>query len=91
MKTILTLTLNPTIDMSSSVENVFPEHKLRCGPVLNEPGGGMVAGITLGLARDYSWRDAVRLRIAAGAASVMTSGTELCRGEGTERLFQQIE
>ena len=44
MKTILTLTLtltlNPTIDMSSSVENVFPEHKLRCGPVLNEPGGG---------------------------------------------------
>ena len=49
MKTILTL--NPTIDMSSSVENVFPEHKLRCAPVLNEPGGGMVAGITLGLAR----------------------------------------
>ena len=40
MKTILTLTLNPAIDMSSSVENVFPEHKLRCGPVLNEPGGG---------------------------------------------------
>lgn len=40
MKQILTLTLNPTIDLSSSVENVFPEHKLRCGPVCNEPGGG---------------------------------------------------
>ena len=40
MKQILTLTLNPTIDMSSSVENVFPEHKLRCGPACNEPGGG---------------------------------------------------
>ena len=40
MKQILTLTLNPTIDMSSSVENVLPEHKLRCGPACNEPGGG---------------------------------------------------
>jgi 6-phosphofructokinase 2 len=40
MKQILTLTLNPTIDLSSSVENVFPEHKLRCGPARNEPGGG---------------------------------------------------
>ncbi|MEO6970472.1 MAG: hypothetical protein ABI217_06220 [Chthoniobacterales bacterium] len=59
--------------------------------MLNEPGGGMVAGITLGLARDYSWRDAVRLGLAASAASVMTSGTERCRGEDTERLFQQIE
>jgi 6-phosphofructokinase 2 len=40
MKQILTITLNPTIDMSSSVENVFPEHKLRCGPACSEPGGG---------------------------------------------------
>jgi 6-phosphofructokinase 2 len=40
MKQILTITLNPTIDMSSSVENVFPEHKLRCAPACNEPGGG---------------------------------------------------
>ncbi len=40
MKQILTLTLNPTIDLSSSVENVFPEHKLRCGSETLEPGGG---------------------------------------------------
>ena len=62
-------------------------------PVRSKVGAGdsMVAGITLGLARDYSLRDAVRLGIAAGAASVMTPGTELCRGEDTERLFQQIE
>jgi 6-phosphofructokinase 2 len=37
---ILTLTLNPTIDTSSSVENVFPEHKLRCATPCLEPGGG---------------------------------------------------
>ena len=40
LKQILTITLNPTIDMSSSVENVFPEHKLRCGSAFYEPGGG---------------------------------------------------
>ena len=42
MKRVLTLTINPAIDASCSVENVFPGHKLRCGPVLHEPGGGGV-------------------------------------------------
>jgi 6-phosphofructokinase 2 len=35
-------------------------------------------------------RDAVRLGLAAGAAVVMTSGSQLCRREDAERLFQQI-
>ena len=39
-KRILTLTLNPTIDLTSSVPNVFPEHKLRCRRARTEPGGG---------------------------------------------------
>jgi 6-phosphofructokinase 2 len=30
MHTIVTLTLNPTIDISTSVDHVVPEHKLRC-------------------------------------------------------------
>ena len=61
-------------------------------PVRSKVGAGdsMVAGITLGLARDYDLRDAVRLGIAAGAAAVMTPGTELCRGEDAERLFKEI-
>ena len=37
---ILTITLNPCIDKSSSVEILKPESKLRCTEVLNEPGGG---------------------------------------------------
>ena len=32
--------MNPAIDASCAVQNVFPDHKLRCGPVLHEPGGG---------------------------------------------------
>ena len=35
-------------------------------------------------------REAVRFGVAAGAAAVMTPGTELCRRDDTERLFEQI-
>lgn len=37
---ILTVTLNPCIDKSSTLENLKPESKLRCTEVVNEPGGG---------------------------------------------------
>ena len=37
---ILTITLNPCIDKSSSVDQLQPETKLRCTEVTNEPGGG---------------------------------------------------
>ena len=47
-------------------------------------GDSMVAGITLGLARGHSLRDAVRFGIAAGAAAVMNDGTELCRREDAQ-------
>jgi 6-phosphofructokinase 2 len=40
MHTIVTLTLNPTIDISTSVDRVVPEHKLRCAAPRHEPGGG---------------------------------------------------
>lgn len=40
MKNIYTLTLSPALDKSTSVENVVPEHKLRCAEAKFEPGGG---------------------------------------------------
>jgi len=39
-KTILTITLNPAVDKSSSVQNIIPEKKLRCDSPRYEPGGG---------------------------------------------------
>jgi 6-phosphofructokinase 2 len=50
-------------------------------------GDSMVAAITLGLANDMPLRDAVRFGMAAGAATVMTPGTELCRREDVESLY----
>jgi 6-phosphofructokinase 2 len=37
---IATLTLNPALDKSTSVDRVVPEHKLRCAPLQTDAGGG---------------------------------------------------
>jgi 6-phosphofructokinase 2 len=52
-------------------------------------GDSMVAGIVLGLSRGRSIPDAARFGVAAGAAAVTTPGTELCRREDAERLFER--
>jgi 6-phosphofructokinase 2 len=38
--TIVTLTLNPAVDVSTSTERLVPEHKLRCTPERRDAGGG---------------------------------------------------
>ena len=40
MATIVTVTVNPAIDTSCSVEQVVPERKLRCSEPHHDPGGG---------------------------------------------------
>lgn len=61
-------------------------------PVRSRVGAGdsMVGGLILALTRDYPLEEAARFAVAAGAAAVMAEGTELCRREDTERLFQQM-
>lgn len=61
-------------------------------PIKSKVGAGdsMVAGIVLGLERGLNIPDAIRFGVAAGAAAVMTPGTELCRREDTESLYRRI-
>lgn len=61
-------------------------------PIQSKVGAGdsMVAGIVLGLSREEPLRDAVLLGIAAGAAAVMTPGSELCRRADVERLYGRL-
>jgi 6-phosphofructokinase 2 len=40
MRPILTLTMNPAVDICVAVERIEPQHKLRCGPPRRDPGGG---------------------------------------------------
>lgn len=53
-------------------------------------GDTFVAGLTHGLAEGYRVEDAFRLAVAAGAASVMTAGTQLCRKSDVDRLYNEL-
>lgn len=53
-------------------------------------GDSMVAGITLALTQGLSLQDAVRRGNAAGAATVMAPGTELCLAEDVDRLYRTL-
>jgi len=76
-----------------AVSEDFVEHILPpTVPIVSKVGAGdsMVAGIALSLARGNPLRESVLFGVAAGSAAVMTPGTELCRREDTERLFECI-
>jgi 6-phosphofructokinase 2 len=49
-------------------------------------GDSMVGGIVAALATGRPLREAIRYGVAAGAAAVMTDGTQLCRRADVERL-----
>ena len=61
-------------------------------PIVSKVGAGdsMVAGIVLSLARGKPLRESVLFGVAAGTAAVMTPGTELCRREDAERLYESM-
>jgi 6-phosphofructokinase 2 len=86
MKRVLTLTVNPAIDASCSVQNVFPEHKLRCGTVLHEPGGG---GVNVSRAIRRFGGESTVLYLAGGPSGEML-GLLLDR-EGLKHLAIPIE
>lgn len=62
-------------------------------PIRSKVGAGdsMVAGLTLALARGRAVDDAVRYGVAAGAAAVMTPGTELCARADADRLYATMQ
>ena len=54
-------------------------------------GDSTVAGVVLALHRGETLPDAARFGVACGSAAVMTEGTELCRREDAERLYEEIK
>jgi len=62
-------------------------------PIRSKVGAGdsMVAGIVHQWVQDAPLADAVRFGVAAGAAAVMTPGTELCRRADVERLYAGMQ
>lgn len=54
-------------------------------------GDSTVAGTILALQRGESLADAARFGVACGSAAVMTEGTQLCRREDAERLYNELK
>ena len=53
-------------------------------------GDSTVAGMMVGLMRKMSLRKSVMLAVAAGAAAVMTPGTELCQKKDVDNLYKYM-
>lgn len=53
-------------------------------------GDSMVGGLAFALDQGRPLADAARLAMAAGAAAVMTEGTDLCHRQDVERLYECI-
>lgn len=54
-------------------------------------GDSFLAAMTLGLGQGRDPEDALALAVAAGTAAVLTMGTEICRREDVERIYQEIK
>ncbi|HEY2797054.1 MAG TPA: 1-phosphofructokinase family hexose kinase [Thermoanaerobaculia bacterium] len=63
-RSIVTLTINPCVDESASVDRAIPDRKLRCGAPRHEPGGG---GINVARAIRRLGGDALAIYPAGGA------------------------
>lgn len=68
MDTILTITMNPAVDLSATTENVYSDHKLRCGQERLDPGGG---GINVSRAIQRLGGDSLALFCAGGETGEM--------------------
>ncbi|MFN7101413.1 MAG: 1-phosphofructokinase family hexose kinase [Pseudorhizobium sp.] len=64
-----------------------PSHAVPVGSTVGA-GDSFVGGMVWALNNGYSLEDAFRLGVAAGAATVMSPGTELCRREDVFMLYE---
>ena len=82
---IITLTLNPALDLATTADHVAPTHKLRCGPVRRFAGGG---GINVARVLHRLGADVCAWALAGGAAG--TQVQQLLADEGVPTRLQRI-
>ncbi|MFM9915633.1 MAG: 1-phosphofructokinase family hexose kinase [Rhizobacter sp.] len=82
MPHILTVTMNPALDVSTSVDKVGPSHKLRCSATHTHPGGG---GINVARVMHRLGSDCEALYLAGGV-----TGQKLGQLLDRERVRQHV-
>lgn len=82
MAQILTITMNPALDVFTSIDHVIPAHKLRCSASIQHPGGG---GINVARVLHRLGADCEALYLAGGA-----NGQVLRQLLDREQLHQHV-
>lgn len=77
---IVTLTLNPALDLATTTAQVAPTHKLRCGPVQRFPGGG---GVNVARVLHRLGADVEAWALAGGAAGAQMGALLAAEGVAT--------
>ena len=86
MKKIVTLTVNPAVDISTHAERVIPVRKLRCGKAQREPGGG---GINVARVLKRLGAEVTALFTAGGSTGDMLG--RLVASEGVRSVLLPID
>lgn len=86
MTTIVTLTMNPAVDVSTSVERVEPISKLRCRPGRRDAGGG---GLNVARVAHRLGADVFAVYPAGGVVGQLLK--ELVDQEGVESVVVPVE
>jgi len=79
MQRIVTLTLNPALDLSTQADHVIPGEKTRCGEPRRDPGGG---GVNVSRAIRFLGGESVAVMAAGGESGAALMG--LLQAEGLE-------
>ncbi len=75
-------------------QNKKPEYIIPLAmPVKSAVGAGdsMVGGIITGLIQGMNVSEATQYGVAAGTAATLTEGSQLCRKEDTEEIFERLK
>jgi len=83
---VITLTLNPALDLSGSVEHLLPQHKLRCQASRRHPGGG---GINVARVLKRLGTETIAVFPSAGATGQMLEN--LLAAEGVSSAIVHVQ
>jgi 6-phosphofructokinase 2 len=88
---VVVVSLGPRGALLASAEGSerFPAMRVQAKSTVGA-GDSTLAGIVLHLHRGLPLREAVRFGMAAGAAALLGSGTQLCRLDDVERFYSQM-
>ncbi|MFN7153339.1 MAG: 1-phosphofructokinase family hexose kinase [Acidovorax sp.] len=85
MSALITLTLNPALDLATTTDHIAPTHKLRCGPVQRFAGGG---GINVARVLHRLGADVAAWALTGGATGAQVQ--QLLADEAVPTVLQPI-